>query len=196
MNHWRIRAGRYRVDAVMRHAGLPEVVMNEAYRRQVHSLLAKLVKEQGDFFRSEECENRGTVHWLETWHRRLLQAAIAATLVYVGAWVVDYSFGTTFADWIKNPVTICAAGFPALAAALYAAGYHGEYAQQEGRYLGMALAMDGFELRLHGWLKATERGDPGTAESLGALALDIVETLLQELYQWRGMFQPKQVEHH
>ena len=179
------------LDVVLRNAGFPDAVMDGAYRERVRGLLSGLVDEQAAFFGEERNEHEETDRWLETWHERCLWGAMVATLVYLLCWGVKFWFGwETAYGYVHAPMTFCAAGLPALAAAFYAIRQHGEYGQQQGRYLGMAAAM-----REHG-RKLAESATVASGEALAARTAEVVETLLQEMYHWRGMLQPKQVEHH
>ena len=178
------------LGVVLRNAGSPSVVMDNHYRFQVHALLKTLVDEQAKFFTAEQAEHKETDHWLEQWHEWCLWGAIGVTVLYLVCYIASPWAGPVAYRYVRQPAAFLAASLPAAAAALLAIRQHGEYAQQEGRYQGMIAAME-----VHG-RQLSDVEAIASGEALASITAEIVETLLQELYQWRGMLQPKQVQHH
>jgi hypothetical protein len=193
--------------AVARQASLPNVCVDHNYVSATSALLLSgQVSNQVRYYRAEIAELESTHARLEQLSATCVSAAFALATLYCVIYLVDHFTSAYWAalrpiasaPWFHYAVTFCTGGLAAWAGTLTAIRTQGEFAQLAARYRGIVEALEGIDARLqrirehYNMARITQ-----TVSSSDLLLVQAIETsqvLLEEVHQWRTLFQLKEIE--
>lgn len=187
------------VRALLRQASLPTACLDRDYVEAVRCLMeTRQVASQERFFEKAQHEQHEANEHLETWVGLLVGLVLAATLLYIAGHLLVERFGTCQLqrgmDIAGKWVMVVGALFPAAAAALSAIKSHGEYAQNDLRYQGMARELKSVERELSAYGTQLDKDLLLGYNNIAKRAVTTTAYLLEEVNQWRTILQMKVLE--
>ena len=181
------------VRAIIRAVGLPNLITSAAAGPECHTreLLEHLragVREQKDFHE----QGARCYHHLELRLHRICLALFSVTVVAVilhllamlpgAAWL---HFSGSTANWLM----FCAAGLPAVGAALTGISHQGEFVRAGKRSRAMRDHFVEIEREIEILLeRAQQGGAPATLEEAALLAKKVAQLMVGEVLDWRVIF--------
>lgn len=175
--------------ALGRATGLPSVRVDAAYVAHCLQHLRQIVSGQRRFHENNERRSERIEHTLHVTAFTLLALTVVAILMHLLAHLHVPGFG-----WLQRPVisrwlTLIAAGFPALGAALAGINNQGEFSRVAKRSRAMAERMERIENEIAAF-EARAAENPATVRlaQITPLALHVVQLMVDENLEWRVVF--------
>ncbi len=170
-------------------AGLPRARLDAARLREVAEAMRQhVVENQLGYHRQNAARMHLLDHALERLAQSLVALAVLAALAYLAAYsICGKAMVAPFAGWL----TLLLAGMPALAGALAAIRYHGDFERFSNRSERTAAALEylAAELRQYTEAMATEATHP--ADPFGTLRdilLALEKVLLKDVRDWNFVY--------
>lgn len=168
------------VRTISRAEGIPSVKFDAEYRKAYHAFLIAMIEDQADYHVNNHKRNHRIAHALHLINGGLLFAIITACSLHIFIHTEH-----EVAIWS----TVVAAVFPAFGAAVAGVLSQGEFERIAKRSKGMAKHLESIKIDLADSPEAT-------VAELTQQTQNIIETMSQELYDWRIIFRAKPLEQH
>ncbi|MDD5275121.1 MAG: hypothetical protein PHR16_03445 [Methylovulum sp.] len=167
------------VRTISRAEGIPADSFNTDYRKAYHAFLIAMIEDQAGYHKNNHQRNHRIAHTLHTCNGILLVAIVTACGIHF------FWHEHVVAVWS----TIVAAVLPAFGAAVAGVLSQGEFERIAKRSKGMAIHLESIKKEL------TASPDAAVLE-LMLQAQNIIDTMSQELYDWRVIFRAKPLVQH
>lgn len=175
--------------ALGRATGLPSVRVDAAYVARSLQLLRQIVGGQRGFHEINERRSGRIEHTLHVTAFTLLAVTIVAILLHLLPYLHLPGFDLLHEPVVSRLLTLVAAGFPALGAALAGINNQGEFSRVAKRSHAMAERMERIEGDIAA-LEARAAESPGSVRlgQITPLALQVVQLMVDENLEWRVVF--------
>lgn len=170
------------VCRISRAEGIPAVSFCADYRKAYQGYLLDMLNGQVGYHQTNSLRNHRIAHILHSLNTLLLFAILAACAAHI-VW------HETLTAAFKRDLTLFAACLPALGAAIAGILSQGEFAR-------IANRSEGMEEHLRDIADTLDKHTDATVLELAQQAQSAIDTMSQELFDWRVIFRAKPLEQH
>lgn len=183
------------VRAIERQVGLPPAVVDAKYLTGYTAFLAEMIDGQLDFHRTTERRSVNIDRRLKTASELLLVGTLVACILH---FLLDMPLGLHgHFGFLRSPLIVCAAVFPAFGAALAAIRDQGEFHRLSMRCRAMVERLLKFKEELSEIQARTAANGsalPATSASLIEVAQGVIHLMVDEVLDWRIVFLDRPLE--